>query len=179
MPSSRNPNLHRICPDNGAPSHFWHKSHHLLIIILSVSLLGVTTPTLLPAVVHGASSANVTIVNYSFRPHSINVTTVTSNNKAGSNYVFNSGPLKSGQTFSFAFYSPGYYSYFCGFHPYMTGSINVTGSPITPPSTQTPTGDSFLLILSGIGSTVVVVLAAAVVYRSKRKSRIPENPISS
>ncbi len=200
MPSGRNLNLHRICPDNGAPSPFWHKSPHLLIIIISVSSLGATTPSSLPTVVHAASSANVTIINYSFRPHSINVTTgtsvvwtfatngsdvnvqhtVTSNNKTGSNYVFNSGPLKSGQRFSFTFYSPGYYPYFCGFHPYMTGSINVTGSPITPPSPQTPAGDSSLLILAGIGSAVVVVLAGAVVYyRSGRKSRIPENPVTS
>ena len=38
---------------------------------------------------------------------------------------FDSGNLSSGQSFSFSFSTPGYYSYACQYHAGMTGTIVV------------------------------------------------------
>jgi len=40
---------------------------------------------------------------------------------------FESGTIKGGATGSVTFSKPGTYSYFCEFHPYMKGSVTVTG----------------------------------------------------
>ncbi len=50
--------------------------------------------------------------------HSISYDTVT--DKAGS---FRSGPIAPGQTFTYSFTQPGVYSYFCIYHPWMTGTV--------------------------------------------------------
>lgn len=39
--------------------------------------------------------------------------------------LFTSPPLKPGEAFSYTFTSAGTYSYHCGYHSYMTGSITV------------------------------------------------------
>jgi plastocyanin len=58
--------------------------------------------------------------------------------------LWDSGPLDSGQSFSFTFTAPGSYPYHCGIHPAMTGTITVLeGCPPaatdTPGPTNTPT----------------------------------------
>jgi len=53
--------------------------------------------------------------------------TVTSGNIIeGPDGIFDSGLIKSGETFSFRFEKSGNYSYFCMIHPWATGSINVS-----------------------------------------------------
>ena len=53
--------------------------------------------------------------------------TVTSGNIIeGPDGIFDSGLIKSGQTFSFRFEKSGNYSYFCMIHPWATGSVNVS-----------------------------------------------------
>lgn len=38
---------------------------------------------------------------------------------------FNSGDINPGATWSFTFTNPGTYTYFCSYHPWMTGSVTV------------------------------------------------------
>ncbi len=52
--------------------------------------------------------------------HSISYDTVTDRGGA-----FSSGPIAPGQTFEFAFTQPGVYHYYCIYHPWMTGTIDV------------------------------------------------------
>jgi plastocyanin len=41
--------------------------------------------------------------------------------------AFDSGTIKTGETRSITFSKPGTYAYFCEFHPYMRGTVTVTG----------------------------------------------------
>ena len=53
--------------------------------------------------------------------------TVTSGNIIeGPDGVFDSGLIKTGETFSFKFEKPGNYSYFCMIHPWATGVVKVS-----------------------------------------------------
>ena len=53
--------------------------------------------------------------------------TVTSGNiLEGPNGIFDSGLIKSGETFSFKFEKSGNYPYFCMIHPWATGSITIS-----------------------------------------------------
>ena len=45
--------------------------------------------------------------------------------------LFDSGPLKSGDTFSYTFASTGTYTYHCANHPSMLGSVIVTATPVS------------------------------------------------
>lgn len=45
--------------------------------------------------------------------------------------LFDSGPIKSGDTFSYTFSAVGAYTYHCSIHPTMMGSIIVTTTPVT------------------------------------------------
>jgi plastocyanin len=54
---------------------------------------------------------------------SISYDTVT--DRSGS---FNSGIIGPGGTFSYSFIAPGTYSYYCQFHPWMTGTVVVVSA---------------------------------------------------
>jgi plastocyanin len=81
-----------------------------------------------------AAPASVAIADFSFAPQELTVrkgTTVTwvnddpfGHSVAGDG--FSSGPLDSGATFAFTFDAPGRYTYVCGVHPQMTGTVIVT-----------------------------------------------------
>ncbi len=81
----------------------------------------------------------VTVVDFSFQPSSISVpvgSTVTWTNEdafahsvvatGGPDATFRSDPLATGQTYSHTFDAPGTYTYICGIHPSMAGSVVVT-----------------------------------------------------
>ena len=80
--------------------------------------------------------AGVSISNFAFGPNVLEVTagtTVTWTNNDGANHTvtaddgsFDSGALGSGGTFSVTFDTPGTYTYHCGFHGQMTGTVVVT-----------------------------------------------------
>jgi plastocyanin len=83
-----------------------------------------------------AAAPSITIRNFDFgAPLTVAVgATVTVRNGDGAPHtwtsnqgVFDSGPLGSGDEFSFVFDAPGEYSFLCEIHPSMTGSITVTG----------------------------------------------------
>src|SRR5215212_5007854 len=71
-----------------------------------------------PANATVAPGTTVTWVNNDQVPH-----TATANDGA-----FDSGTLQPGQSYSFAFDKPGTYAYHCNIHPYMTGTVTVSGA---------------------------------------------------
>ncbi len=87
-----------------------------------------------------AAANTVVISNYSFNPQTLKVavgTTVTwinmdsvahslqSGTPGAPTGVFGSGLLNHMQSFSYTFNTAGTYTYYCGPHPYMTGTIVV------------------------------------------------------
>jgi len=88
----------------------------------------------LPGRAQSPASA-VSIDNFTFNPQKLAVkagTTVTWTNKddiphavAAVGKEFKSKVLDTDKSFSFTFTTPGSYTYFCSFHPHMTGTIMV------------------------------------------------------
>ncbi len=89
-----------------------------------------------PSPATGASAGNaVTVVDFGFSPDTINVKagiTVTWTNTGATHTVtadkglFDSGPFKSGETFSFTFPKGGTFAYHCAIHSSMRGTITVS-----------------------------------------------------
>lgn len=74
-----------------------------------------------PAHVTVKAGATVVWVNLSGVPH-------TSTSDSGSAVTWDSGTINTGGgSFSFVFSKPGTYPYHCSFHPFMHGTIVVTG----------------------------------------------------
>jgi plastocyanin len=84
-----------------------------------------------------AGPGAVRIANFEFKPHTVVVkpgTKVTWTNADSSIHdIKDTSPLATpvspslskGDTFSITYSQPGTYSYVCGIHPYMTGSVEV------------------------------------------------------
>lgn len=70
-----------------------------------------------PAVIQVAKGATVTWTNQDSAPHTV---TFRDSGMTGS------GTLQRGQSFSYTFSRPGAYTYYCGVHPSMTGTVTVT-----------------------------------------------------
>jgi plastocyanin len=90
----------------------------------------------------------VAIQNFAFNPATLNVqvgTKVTWKNlDSAAHHVvsdtgaFDSGVLNNGQSYSFTFNQAGNYPYHCSIHPSMKGTIVVTTTAPSNPSTSTP-----------------------------------------
>jgi plastocyanin len=86
----------------------------------------------------GGTTVNVSIQNFAFAPQNITISAGTTvrwtNNDAyphtatANGGAFNSGTLNQNDTYHFTFTTPGTYTYYCGIHTAMTGTITVTGS---------------------------------------------------
>ena len=74
--------------------------------------------TFTPATITVSAHSRVTWTNRDDIPH-----TVTS---AATPRLFHSGPLDSGDSFSFVFDISGTFRYFCALHPHMQGTVVVT-----------------------------------------------------
>jgi plastocyanin len=72
-----------------------------------------------PANITVAPGTTVTWVNNGRAPH-----TATATSPSG---AFDSGTLQPGQSFSFTFNRPGTYAYHCAIHPFMSGTVTVSG----------------------------------------------------
>jgi plastocyanin len=89
-----------------------------------------------PIAAHQDGAAAVQVVDFSFEPGTLTVpagTTVTWTNAGSRPHTvtaddgsFDSGRLDPGEQFSQTFEQPGTFTYHCGFHPEMQGSIVVT-----------------------------------------------------
>jgi plastocyanin len=96
--------------------------------------------------VEAQDGAAVSIVDFAFEPSSLEVatgTTVTWTNNGQARHTataddgtFDSGRLRTGESVSFTFNTPGTFAYHCEVHPEMTGTIVVTGEPVA----ATPVG---------------------------------------
>jgi plastocyanin len=97
---------------------------------------------------HAAASITVTLTSSSVSPNPLTINvgdTVTWVNGDGANHMimssdgsFNSPVLAAGQNFSNTFQTPGTYTYYCMFHPSVTGTITVQAATATPNPTATP-----------------------------------------
>ena len=82
-------------------------------------------------------TAAVSAMNFAFSPSSLAVragTRVTFTNHdmvthtfTANGGLFNSGNVTSGHSYVFTFSTAGSYAYHCQIHPYMTGTVTVTG----------------------------------------------------
>lgn len=107
------------------------RSHHFktikvyiltLIAIPLISLANTSTKDIIikdftfsPATLTIAKDTTVTWINNDSEMH-----TIVNEDKA-----FNSEALKTGQSFSYTFKTPGTYTYYCSYHPSMKGKILV------------------------------------------------------
>lgn len=122
-----------------------------LIAFLALFALVLPFPLAAPPVAaHQAGTAEVKVVDFAFEPQTLTVpagTTVTWTNTSSRVHTvtaddgsFDSARLDAGETFSQVFDTPGTYTYHCGYHPDMTGTIVVTAAEdVTPPPTPTTT----------------------------------------
>ena len=199
MHSSQNQNRHRGRPVNGAqPTFSQHWIRKIIVTITLVVLVIAPAIQFSPHLIHGASQTYaVAIVDYAFQQLHINITTgitvvwtyasngntihtVTSdpgtNQTQGGTALLNSGSLNPGQSFSYTFNQPGFYPYQCAVHPTiaaMNGWVNVTGAPVTPPSTQNPQPNyAILAVGAAIVAVVVVATLAFFVRRKKRRTSV-------
>ncbi len=82
------------------------------------------------------SEVTVEIIDFAYAPDPVEITagaTVTWVNRdpephtaTGDGGSFQSGTLRTDESFSYTFDQPGTYEYFCEFHPNMNGTVNVT-----------------------------------------------------
>jgi plastocyanin len=97
----------------------------------------------------GTGGTNVSMADFSFAPAMLTVAqgatvTWTNNGQARHTVVANDGSfrspdVRSGQTYSRTFATPGTYAYICDIHPEMIGTIAVKGAGGTPPPPPAPT----------------------------------------
>ena len=130
------------------------------ITLVVSAILGITAALIVSNVQHDQVSAaafNVSIQGFAFNKQTLDISvgdTVQWTNRDSSAHtatsdsgLWNSGSLSNAESFSFTFTSPGSFPYFCGIHPFMTGTIVVSqpqGSPspaLTGPANGAVLGD--------------------------------------
>ena len=135
--------------------------------IVGLVLAGAAAALTLHAGRVASASSSVAIQSFAFAPASITVATGDSitwtNNQAGVPHTvtadaggFDSGTLASGQSFTFSFSTPGTYTYHCSIHPFMHGSVTVTGGAATSAPTSAPSATSNPAPVSAGGQTAQV-----------------------
>ena len=189
MPSSQNPN-HRGRPHLGTLPHFSQRSLSKMVCVLTLASIAIfPLIQISPRPIRASDPVfSLSIANYAFQPQHINIATgteliwtnndttlhtVTSTNTTqGGGYLISSGPLNRRQNFSYVFYKHGFYPYECGFHTYMTGWVNVTGSDLQPPSPPVTMAsiDYTPYVIAGLIAGGVVVVSAAIFVRRRTKN---------
>jgi plastocyanin len=144
-------------PDRlGALGRLWHNpsplSKRLAIAVVVMVAVGLAGLALYPPQMAKAANHTIVIQNFAFTPDVLNVVpgdTVTFINQETTNIVhtirgdFTSPDLPPGASFTVTITAARSYSYFCGVHPFMLGTINAgTTQPTTPAPTSTPTSAS-------------------------------------
>src|SRR5215212_5942076 len=104
-----------------------------------------------PITAHQDDAFDVSVVDFAFEPGTISVpvgATVTWTNTGSRPHTvtaddgsFDSGRLDPGEQFSQTFDQPGTYTYHCGFHPEMQGTIVVADSQAAESNEATPVGN--------------------------------------
>src|SRR5712671_1120054 len=93
-----------------------------------------------------AFTTNVTVEDFDFSPPNVSIgvndsvkwtstgfNTHTATSTGAATGLWDSGPLGNGGTFTHTFTAGGSFPYLCSFHPFMTGSVDVS-SPNSPPT---------------------------------------------
>jgi plastocyanin len=120
--------------------------------LLALALMALLVPVQAGVVrAQAPASFDVQVVDFEFQPANLTIpagATVTWTNAGQRTHTvsaddgsFDSGRLDPGETFSHTFSEPGTFTYHCGFHPEMQGTITVTGAEVsttaaTPTATQ-------------------------------------------
>lgn len=96
-----------------------------------------------PVAAQAAATVEVQVVDFAFEPAMVMIetgTTVTWTNAGDRPHTitaddgsFDSGRLDPGEQFSFTFTQPGTFTYACGFHPEMQGSVMVAAAQVDAP----------------------------------------------
>lgn len=81
----------------------------------------------------GGTTADVSIQSFDFNPASVQISTgdtVRWTNRDSADHTvtgstFNSGVIRTGQSYEFRFTEPGVYNYICSIHPTMRGTVTV------------------------------------------------------
>ncbi len=189
--SNPNQKLLRRSPNNWARPLFFKTLPLLLTLVIALSPL-IQTGSISA---HASSQANVAIIDNEFLPKHINVTTGTTviwtyasnwsslhtvtsvgNTTQGGSPLLNSGSLSPGHNYSYIFYQPGLYTYQCAYHftsIYMSNAwVNVTGSPVTPP-TSANSPNYTLIGATGTIAALIVTTLALFVRRRRKISVVP------
>jgi len=171
------------------------------ILVSALFVLGATTLWAVQPARAAITPVHVKIVDFAFNPSAITVvigvnnTVIWTNNGTATHTAtadggaFDSGPLTTGQSYSFTFNTPGTYAYHCSIHSFMTGTVHVL-SPISSTtssssnsslafSSSSPSSSSFsstvgqsipeFPLLLGLAVLVTVIVVASYVF-VKRKS---------
>src|SRR5258707_6796459 len=106
--------------------------------VLAAFVAGAALACVIAPSVAQKTAIPVTIDNFVFSPERLTVkvgTTVTWTNHddiphtvAAKERAFKSKVMDTDESFAFTFATPGEYTYFCSFHPHMTGTIVVEGT---------------------------------------------------
>lgn len=106
-----------------------------VVLAILVSLVALAGAAPAPPAAAQSGGAEVEVVDFAFEPAMVTVepgTTVTWTNAGerphtvtADDGAFDSGRLDPGEQFSVAFDEPGTFTYFCGFHPEMQGTVMV------------------------------------------------------
>ena len=128
----------------------------LAVFVAAVSFL----PQVGLTIAHQDTAFDIAVVDFAFEPGTVSVpagATITWTNSGSRPHTvtaddgsFDSGRLDPGEQFSQTFDQPGTFTYHCGFHPEMQGSIVVaepqeqatTSDDATPTADQSASGDS-------------------------------------
>src|SRR5690606_9534210 len=93
------------------------------------------------------ADASVTVAGFAFSPSAVTIgvgegVTWTNNDDVPHSVAFSGGPtgpiMNQGESYSRTFDAAGTYSYLCGVHPSMSGSVTVAAAQ-APTATSTPT----------------------------------------
>ncbi len=174
-----------------------------LMLLLSVSLVTLYVPRWTnQVIVHGAtvqvsiydcdSQPGCNSSGFGFSPPHLNFTTGTTvtwsntgtfehtTSNTDTSQVWDSGTIQPGRAFSWTFNVQGFFHYQCNIHPFMTGTLNVTGPPAgnggSPPPSGPPGGmggnsSPFPLIYVLVALLGVVSgLSGALYYARRRRS---------
>ncbi len=172
-----------------------------LMLLICVSLVTLYVPRLTnQVIVHGASvqasiydcdsQPGCNSSGFGFNPPHLNTTTGTTvtwsntgtfehtTSNTDTSQVWDSGTIRPGGAFSYTFNQPGFFQYQCNIHPFMKGTLNVTGPPASngggPPPPGPPGGmggDSspFPLIYALVAVLSVVSGLSGTLYYARRR----------
>ena len=193
----------------GTLPHFSRRVQSKIVLTLILASISVSVSlqfSMIPA--QGTTAYSAMIVDYAFQPQHINVTTGTqvtwtysangktvhtvtstpqTNTTQGGTPLISSGSLNPGQSFSYIFYSHGFYPIQCYLHPSivaMNGWVNVTGSDVQPPPPgglpTTPVNYvQYAVIAAIVGFAIVMALVGYMKLRVRRRKAVSENPMTS